>query len=239
LYGVPFLFEKMLKLKETYKFNNDIRYIISSGEKMIKDLQPKFYNKFNVWPIQQYGSSETGSLALSDVGDEHDVIGHPINGVKFSIESNEDSKNNILVSTKDTIGSYIAKGKLIKLDKEWFKMGDVGGIRDDGKLILYGRNDDIIIKGGEKISLDNVTEIIKKMPEINNVFIYQSKNVLQEIICSYSSSEEICNEKFINHCSKYLPKYQIPSQFIRVDKIDNPSHYSWKKKFKQCSTNEI
>jgi acyl-CoA synthetase (AMP-forming)/AMP-acid ligase II len=229
LYGVPYLFDKMLKLNESYNFNKNIRYIISTGERMIEGLQAKFYNKFNIWPIQQYGSSETGSLALSEFGDEYNIIGLPLSGVDFYIESEGTSKNNILVSTKDTIGSYIVNGNILNLDKERFKMGDVGDIRSDKKLIIYGRSDDIIIKGGEKISIVAVTKVIKMLPEINEVLIYQSDNELQEIICNYSSNQVISTDKLINHCKQYLSNYQIPSQFIRVEKIEKRRHHSWKK----------
>ncbi|MGN6712515.1 ANL family adenylate-forming protein [Anaerocolumna jejuensis] len=229
LYGVPYLFDKMLKLNNSYNFNKNIRYIISTGERMIEGLQAKFYKKFNIWPIQQYGSSETGSLALSEFGDEYNIIGLPLSGVEFYIDSEGSSKNNILVSTKDTIGSYVVNGNLLNLDNERFKIGDIGEIRADRKLIIYGRSDDIIIKGGEKISITAVTKVIKLLPEIDEVLIYQSNNALQEVICNYSSNQVISNDKLINHCKQYLSNYQIPSQFIRVEKIENCRHHSWKK----------
>lgn len=229
LYGVPYLFDKMLKLNKSYNFNKNIRYIISTGERMIEGLQAKFYKKFNIWPIQQYGSSETGSLALSEFGDEYNIIGLPLSGVEFYIDCEGSSKNNILVSTKDTIGSYVVNGNLLNLDNERFKIGDIGEIRADRKLIIYGRSDDIIIKGGEKISITAVTKVIKLLPEIDEVLIYQSNNALQEVICNYSSNQVISNDKLINHCKQYLSNYQIPSQFIRVEKIENCRHHSWKK----------
>lgn len=228
LYGVPYLFDKMLKLNESYSFNKNIRYIISTGERMIEGLQAKFYKKFSIWPIQQYGSSETGSLALSEFGDEYNIIGLPLSGVEFYIDSEGASKNNILVSTKDTIGSYVVNGNLINLDKERFKIGDIGEIRSDRKLIIYGRSDDIIIKGGEKISITAVTKVIMLLPEINEVLIYQSNNELQEVICNYSSNQVISIDKLINHCKQYLSNYQIPSRFIRVEKIKKNRHHSWK-----------
>lgn len=228
LYGVPYLFDKMLKLNKSYNFNKNIRYIISTGERMIEGLQAKFYKKFNIWPIQQYGSSETGSLALSEFGDEYNIIGLPLSGVEFYIDSEGSSKNNILVSTKDTIGSYVVNGNLLNLDNERFKIGDIGEIRADRKLIIYGRSDDIIIKGGEKISITAVTKVIKLLPEIDEVLIYQSNNALQEVICNYSSNQLISIDKLINHCKQYLSNYQIPSQFIRVEKIENCRHHSWK-----------
>ena len=42
----------------------------------------------------------------------------------------------------------------------WFKTGDIGSIDADGFLTLHGRKNDLINRGGEKISPVEIDEVL-------------------------------------------------------------------------------
>ena len=48
----------------------------------------------------------------------------------------------------------------------WFKSGDVGSIDRDGFLTLHGRKDDLINRGGEKISPLEIDEALARHPAV-------------------------------------------------------------------------
>ena len=62
--GVPYFYRKMLDVSNKYYLNNELRYIIASGGPMEEGLQREFKKRFGRKLLQQYGSTETGSLAL-------------------------------------------------------------------------------------------------------------------------------------------------------------------------------
>ena len=60
-------------------------------------------------------------------------------------------------------GSIFIRGKILALDLEltdgWFESKDLGEFVDD-KLVVIGRSDDVIISGGENLSLNNVEKVL-------------------------------------------------------------------------------
>lgn len=62
-------------------------------------------------------------------------------------------------------GSIFIRGNVLALNLElsdgWFKTNDLGEFVDD-KLIVIGRSDDVIISGGENLSLNNVECVLNE-----------------------------------------------------------------------------
>ena len=62
-------------------------------------------------------------------------------------------------------GSIFIRGKILALDLElvdgWFESNDLGEFVD-GKLIVIGRSDDVIISGGENLSLNSVEKVLNE-----------------------------------------------------------------------------
>ncbi len=97
--------------------------------------------------IETYGSTETSGGCIYD--------GVPLDGVEISI--GEDRQISI-------------KGKCVAYqlaDSEgWYHTSDAGRI-EDGRLIVEGRIDDVIITGGENVSLNSIEQLISSnFPDI-------------------------------------------------------------------------
>jgi len=62
-------------------------------------------------------------------------------------------------------GSIYIRGKILALDLEltdgWFESNDLGEFVND-KLVVIGRSDDVIISGGENLSLNNVEKVLNE-----------------------------------------------------------------------------
>lgn len=227
IFGVPYFFNKMIKVSDKYAFSDSVRYIISSGSAMERNLQINFYNKFKKNLLQQYGSTETGALSISSSGDNFNNVGLPLKGVKFNIVKDKNDKEWIYVLANRTIGSYVDENGVLNLKDKLYKMGDLGHIDSAGKLIIEGRGDDILILAGKKINKKNVANVIKKIPDIKDAEIYIDKNLLtEELCCRYCSNMEIKTEFFIKYCKQFLTKYEIPKNYFRV--FNMKSNVSWK-----------
>ena len=48
----------------------------------------------------------------------------------------------------------------------WFKTGDIGSIDEDGFLTLHGRKDDLINRGGEKVSPVEIDDALMRHPAV-------------------------------------------------------------------------
>jgi O-succinylbenzoic acid--CoA ligase len=86
-------------------------------------------------------------------------------------------------------GYLLANGELKKFaDSDWFDTTDLGEITN-GMLKVLGRVDDVIISGGEKISLSAVEEIIKQiLPKMDLITFAMADDLWGEKLCLASTS---------------------------------------------------
>lgn len=61
-------------------------------------------------------------------------------------------------------------------DGDWFTVGDLGWLDEDGYLFLAGRTDDVIISGGVNVYPREVEEAISAHPDIAEVVVYGAPN---------------------------------------------------------------
>ncbi|HFH8836853.1 TPA: AMP-binding protein [Streptococcus agalactiae] len=224
--GLPYFYKKMIGLPEKYKFNSELRYIISSGGPIEKGIQKQFFERFDKKLYQQYGSTETGSLSIGYSEINSGYVGKPFDGIEVSVD---EVKGCLYVDTPKTIGAYITKNGIQRLDESIYKMGDIGRVIDSGGIELLGRDDDIIIINGNKIDKELVIRCIKKINHIEEVDIFlRDFHNMEELICEYVSSIELDKRDIISFLSKYLSTYEIPKNFKRVKALSNKKKVNWK-----------
>ena len=72
-------------------------------------------------------------------------------------------------------GAVLAEGYLDDADRtldrfveeagvRWYRTGDLGSVAADGTVLVSGRADNVIISGGEKVSLDAVETLVRGLP---------------------------------------------------------------------------
>ena len=104
--------------------------------------------------VETYGMTETSGGCIYN--------GKAIEGVEYSL--NEKS----LVQIRGSVMSetYLNAPELYTLSDGWFITNDLGEIKD-GKLHILGRADDVIISGGENVSLTAIEATLSiRYPEI-------------------------------------------------------------------------
>ena len=98
---------------------------------------------------------------------------------------------------------------------------DVGYIDEDGDLIFQGRKNDVINKGGIKISTLKIENEIKKIKEIKNAVVdtYEDENKGKEIIAYIVLNDEISKGEIKFKLKERLMNSEIPKKIIFLDEI--------------------
>ncbi len=106
-----------------------------------------------------YGMTETGSGVVYD--------GVPLGGVEVAINEED--------------GSIMLKGPMLlrcyrddtdpKHSGGWLTTGDIGELDTDGRLVVHGRRDDLIITGGENVWPDPVEKVLAELSSVEDVAI--------------------------------------------------------------------
>jgi long-chain acyl-CoA synthetase len=156
-----------------------LRTILAGGEVMTPALSKTISG---VWPhagiYDLYGSTETGSCDFC-LGPEEQIagrgsIGHPTHDVKFRIR-----KSDGRLAGEDEFGEleiYSPYGMLGYLDdpemtrtsfsEGYFRSGDLARIRADNRTEIVGRANEIISRGGNKISPLQIDNLLSAHPDV-------------------------------------------------------------------------
>jgi o-succinylbenzoate---CoA ligase len=103
--------------------------------------------------IRTYGMTETCGGCIYD--------GFPFEGVEVKVEEEQ-----ILLKGPMTMDRYRLQPELTEqvLQEGWLRSSDRGAIDPSGKLEVFGRFDDVIVTGGEKVSATEVEGFLHQHP---------------------------------------------------------------------------
>ena len=140
--------------------------------------------------VNAYGLTETSStvsvlgpddhrraLASSDpvVRSRLGSVGRPSTAIEVSIR--DDDGQPVAVGTRGEIwvrgdqvsGEYV--GRESRATEGWFPTNDSGLLDDAGYLYVFGRLDDVIVRGGENISPGEIEDILRGHPGVADVAV--------------------------------------------------------------------
>jgi O-succinylbenzoic acid--CoA ligase len=105
-----------------------------------------------------------------------------------------------------------------KFKEGWFLTSDLGTI-NNGEIEIIGRADDVVISGGENISLTSIeTELAANFPNINFIATAIADAEWGQKICLVSDAE-IDEDKVVELLKTNLGRQFVPKNFLVVNKI--------------------
>ena len=137
-----------------------------------------------------YGLTETSSTIALLGPDDHRLAqysedpaeqrrlgsaGRALPGVEFSVRDDAGAElpagepGEIFVRGEQVSGEYLEQGSL--LVDGWFPTRDGGFIDDAGYLFVQGRNDDVIIRGGENMSPGEIEDVLLTHPAVKEAAV--------------------------------------------------------------------
>lgn len=109
-------------------------------------------------------------------------------------------------------------------DGGWYSSGDIVERRPDGNLVVQGRDKDMINRGGEKISAEEVESLVYQIPGLSIVAAVSMPDpVLGEKVCLYAQTTE-GTTLTLEHVQEHLQQagvaaFKIPERVVVVDEI--------------------
>ena len=182
-----------------------------------------------------YGMSENAIISLTKYVDTIDhmtkTVGLPPD--YLDLEIREVGSNKVL--DRNQTGEICIRAKTMivcyynldiskqPIEQDGFlRTGDLGYIDNDGYLILNGRAKELIIRGGENISPNEVCNELVKFNEIADAKVLGVPNqILGEEVAAavvIKSGAELPSD-IRDTLSKTMAKHKIPSYFVLFDKL--------------------
>jgi len=147
-----------------------IRYLISGGG-MLSRGTAGFFNRLGLYFCNGYGMTELGilSVELSQDADKRmqTAIGAPSYGVSFQI----DEEGQLMVDCPYAAIGTLEEGGIVPLPRP-YPTQDLARMLPDGRYILQGRKDDIIIdKNGNRLHPAEIEETLRGISCIDDVCV--------------------------------------------------------------------
>lgn len=100
-----------------------------------------------------------------------------------------------------------------------YRTGDIAAINELGEIVFKGRKDSLIKHQGYRIELGEVEHVVVNTLHMvkNGCVVYNFAK--KEITLFYENEEEITPSAFRTGLTHDLPRYMIPTKFVKVDQL--------------------
>src|ERR1700761_45432 len=168
---VPVMLQRILELGEDQVAARDLSHlkiIFVSGSALSVDLVKRSMKAFGPVVYNMYGSTEIAYATIAtpkDLGDEPGSVGKVVRGVVVKIldddgeEVNAGETGRIFVGNSAQFEGYTG-GETKEQIKGLMSSGDVGHFDRDGRLFIDGRDDEMIVSGGENVFPAEVEDLL-------------------------------------------------------------------------------
>jgi acyl-CoA synthetase (AMP-forming)/AMP-acid ligase II len=248
---VPTMLKRVIDDLDFSKYNLTSLKVITYGaaampfEVISKAIKVMPWARF----INAFGQTETAST-ITTLGPEDHVIegteeekakkvkrltssiGKPLPDVEVKIVDEEGKALPLL-----EVGEILARGPRVMTgywkDEQktsqvmtpdgWLRTGDMGWMDEEGYVYLAGRADDMIIRGGENISPEEVEEVLRSHPKVEEAAVIGISDPEwgQEprALVVLKKGEVATSEEMIEHCRSKLAGFKRPRSVVFIDAL--------------------
>jgi acyl-CoA synthetase (AMP-forming)/AMP-acid ligase II len=174
---VPVILARILDLPDEVRTSNplpSLRVVISSGARLDPSLARRFMDAYGEVIYNGYGSSEVGIGALAtprDLREAPETVGKPVAGCPVRILDEHGRPVGTHVTGRVFVGGDLTfdaytGGETKDVVAGMTSTGDMGYFDDKGRLYIVGREDDMIVSGGENVYPRAVENALAEHPDI-------------------------------------------------------------------------
>jgi len=182
LVAVPVMLHRILDLPDDVRRSFDtssLRVVFLSGSALPGDLATRWMDEFGDNLYNLYGSTEVAAVAMAGPADLRaapDSAGPVLPGVDLrlldfsDLEVSPGETGRIFVKTGMMFEGYTGGGTKAVIDGH-MSTGDLGRVDADGRLHIEGREDDMLITGGENVQPQEIEDVLALHTAVDEVAV--------------------------------------------------------------------
>ncbi len=236
---VPVMLQRMLDLGEDEVRRHDLsrlRIIFVSGSQLGEDLVKRTQRAFGPVVYNLYGSTEVAYATIAtpeDLSREPGTVGGVVRGsvVKVLDDDGEEVPagvtGRIFVGNGSQFEGYTG-GETKEQVAGLMSSGDVGHFDRAGRLFIDGRDDEMIISGGENVFPGEVEELLAGHPAVREVAaIGVDDDRFGQRLKAFvvlRDGQTLSEDEVKSYVSQNLARYKTPRDVIFIDELPrNPT----------------
>lgn len=179
---VPVMLERIIDLPDDVldaRPMPSLRFVTASGSRMRTDALIAFMDRFGDIVYNSYNATEAGLISTAtpeDLRAAPETAGRPLVGTSVRILDEDDRVlpvgeiGRIVVANNSGFDGYTSSDSKAFADGHMVS-GDVGRIDENGRLFVVGRDDEMIVSGGENVYPLGVEQVIAALDAVHEVAV--------------------------------------------------------------------
>jgi acyl-CoA synthetase (AMP-forming)/AMP-acid ligase II len=248
--GVPVMLQRMLTAqRESRRNTSSLVAMVSGAAPLTPGLANEIMDEFGEVVFNLYGSTETGWGGIAvprDLREAPGTVGRPPLGTTVRIldgagrELPRGETGRVFVRTGMLFEQYTGGGSKEIVDG-FMSTGDMGHVDADGRLFIEGRDDDMIVSGGENVFPQEVQDLLGAHEAVDDVAVVGVEDEkFGQRLAAYvvlADGAEVSADDLRAHVRDNLARYKVPRDVEFVDEIPrNPTGKIVKRRLLRSST---
>ncbi len=236
LVAVPVMLQRILELPERTRNRYDtssLCAVCASGSPVTAELATRWMDAFGENLYNMYGSTEVSAATLarpSDMRAAPGTAGKPARGTILRLYDEhgrpvpQGHTGRIFVGNAMLFEGYTGGGSKDQI-AGLMATGDVGYLDPAGRLFVQGRDDEMIVSGGENVFPKEVEDVLtdhKAVAEAACIGVEDEQfgQRLRAFVVTNGKADE---EELKQHVKSNLARYKVPREVVFVDELPRNS----------------
>ena len=235
---VPVMFDRIMDLPAEVRnrySGKSLRFAAASGSRMRPDVVIAFMDQFGDVIYNNYNATEAGMIATAtpqDLRAAPDTAGRPAGGTEIRIldpEFNEVPTGDVgsIYVHNDTQFDGYTSGTTKDFNAGFMSSGDVGYLDENGRLFVVGRDDEMIVSGGENVYPIEVEKTLATHPEVAETAVIgvddeqYGQRLAAFVVLEPGGSAT--PDALKQHVRENLANYKVPREITVLDELPRGS----------------
>ncbi len=215
---------------------SSLKITASSGSALAGDLANHFMDTFTDSVYNFYGATETGWVTIAsprDLREAPGTAGVPPHRTTVKILDADGHQvpagetGVIHVGNDMPFGGY-TDGKTKTFADGLMSTGDLGHFDENGRLFVSGRDDDMVISGGENVFPRELEDALIEHPAISDVVVTGIPDeAWGQCLAAYvvvREGEKLTEEDVVAHAKEHVARFAVPRRTMFLDELPrNPT----------------
>ncbi len=236
---VPVMLQRVLALGEEEIRRRDLsslRIVFSAGSQLPAEVALKTMELMGDVVYNLYGSTEVSVATLATPADIRAApmsVGKPALGARIRLfddhrrEVPQGQVGRIFVGTVTPFEGYTG-GQQKEVIDGMMATGDVGHFDEQGRLYVDGRDDEMIISGGENVFPREVEELLITHPAVEDVAVIgvddEEFGQRLKAFVVLREGNDVAAEELQSFVKENLARFKVPREVVFVDELPrNPT----------------
>jgi len=231
---VPVMLDRIIELPDEVLDRypcRSLRFVTASGSRMRSDVVTAFMDRFGDVVYNNYNATEAGMIATATPADLRaapDTAGRPADSTELRIlDENHgavpDGQVGEIFVRSGTLFDGYTSGAGRDFHDGFMASGDLGFLDDAGRLFVVGRDDEMIVSGGENVYPIEVERALTAHPDVAEASVvgvtdaeYGQRLAAFVVVCLGSSAGA---DELRSHVRDNLANYKVPRQITLLDEL--------------------